>query len=94
MQRTNERKEGYLQNRDNRREERNHGKEDTGPRNYRNPDPLNCGLEGKTVTVTLINGRSESGTLKAMGQFFMSMELANRKLLIIGKASIVTVSVL
>jgi len=37
------------------------------PRNYTNPDPLNCGLGGKSITVTLVNGRIESGNLRKPG---------------------------
>ncbi|MHB8361179.1 MAG: hypothetical protein ACYDAO_00755 [Thermoplasmataceae archaeon] len=69
-------------------------KEKTIPRNFQNPDPLNCGLEGKSVTVTLVNGRIESGLLKVMGQFSISMELSNKKTLIINKSGIMVVTVL
>ena len=76
---------------------REQGKDRTGetePRNFRNPDPLNCGLEGKTATVTLVNGRIESGKLKVMGQFSLTLEYANGRSLIINKSAIVTVSIL
>ena len=45
------------------------------PRNFRNPDPLNCSLEGRAVTVSLLNGRIESGKVKVMGQYSMMLEL-------------------
>ena len=67
---------------------------ETEPRNFRNPDPLNCGLEGKSVTVSMVNGRIESGKLKVMGQFSLSLEGGNGRMLIINKSSIITVSVL
>jgi hypothetical protein len=92
MQRTNERKEGYPQNRDNRREEGH--RDDSEPRNYRNPDPLNVNLEGKSVVIVLLTGRTESGILKAMGQYSLSLELPSKKMLIVNKAAILTVSVL
>ena len=92
MQRTNERKEGYPQNRDNRREEQR--KEDSEPRNYRNPDPLNCSIEGKSMTVTLVNGRTESGTCMHMGAYFMEIKLPNGHAMIIAKSALVTVSIL
>ena len=97
MQRGTERKEGYPQNRDNRREERpqrDQSKEDSEPRNYRNPDPLNCSVEGKAITVTLVNGRTESGTCRHMGAYFMEIKLPNGHSMIIAKSALVTVSIL
>ena len=64
------------------------------PRNYSTPDPLNCGLEGKSLAVTLINGRIETGTLRKAGQYFIEMAGANGRPIIIAKSAIVTVSVL
>ena len=64
------------------------------PRNYRNPDPLNCGLEGKILTVTLTNGRTESGTCQVMGQYFLELKAGNGRPIILSKAQIVTVSVM
>ena len=69
-------------------------KESTGPRNYANPEPLNTSHLGKSVTITLVNGRIESGKLKALGAYMLSIEGSNGKELIINKGSIVTVSVL
>ena len=85
-----ERKGSYPQNRDDRREEQR--KEE--PRNYRNPDPLNCSVEGKAVTVTLMNGRTESGTCRHMGAYFMEIKLPNGHSMIIAKSALVTVSIL
>ncbi len=64
------------------------------PRNFRNPDPLNCSLEGRAVTVSLLNGRIESGKVKVMGQYSMLLELPNKREMIINKSGILIVSVL
>lgn len=64
------------------------------PRNYGNPEPLNTSHIGKSVTVTLVNGRIESGKLKALGAYMLSIEGSNGKELIINKGAIVTVSVM
>ena len=64
------------------------------PRNFRNPDPLNCSLEGRAVTVSLLNGRIESGKVKVMGQYSMMLELPNKREMIINKSGILIVSVL
>ena len=75
--------------------EREGGKKETeGPRNYGNPEPLNTSHIGKSVTITLVNGRIESGKLKALGAYMLSIDGSNGKELIINKGSIVTVSVL
>ena len=76
--------------------EKNHdqGKGSEGPRNYSNPEPLNTSHIGKSVTVTLVNGRIESGKLKALGAYMLSLSGPNGKELIINKGSIVTVSIL
>ena len=68
--------------------------QEQGSRNYRNPDPLNCGLEGKSVTITMTNGRMEAGILRTMGQFSISIEMTNNRILIVNKSAIITVSVL
>jgi sRNA-binding regulator protein Hfq len=64
------------------------------PRNYSNPDPMNCGLEGKSLTITLVNGRIESGKLTKAGQYFLEMVGSNGRSIIIAKSAIITVSVL
>ena len=69
-------------------------KETEGPRNYGNPEPLNTSHIGKSVTITLVNGRIESGKLKALGAYMLSIDGSKGKELIINKGSIVTVSVL
>ena len=70
------------------------GKVETEPRNYGNLEPLNTSHIGKSVTITLVNGRIESGILKALGAYMLSIKGPNGKELIINKGSIVTVSVL
>ena len=67
---------------------------DIGPRNYGNPEPLNVSHIGKSVTITLVNGRIESGKLKALGAYMLSIEGSNGRELIINKGSIITVSIL
>ena len=91
MQNVNERKESP-RNRDNRREEQR--KEDSEPRNYAQPDPMNVSLQGKSLTVTLVNGRIESGVCKKMGQYFMELQGSNGKTMLINKGQVMVVSVL
>ena len=55
---------------------------------------MNTSHIGKSVTITLVNGRIESGKLKALGAYMLSIDGNNGKELIINKGSIVTVSVL
>ena len=69
-------------------------KEMEGPRNYGNPEPLNTSHIGKSVTVTLVNGRIESGKLKALGAYMLSIQYQNGKELIINKGAIITVTVI
>lgn len=69
-------------------------KEPEGPMNYRNPEPLNTSHIGKSVTITLSNGRIECGTLKGLGAYMLSIESSNGRELIINKGAIVTVSVM
>jgi sRNA-binding regulator protein Hfq len=49
---------------------------------------------GKSVTMTLINGRVESGILKDIGMFDIKLELSNKKELILFKHALVSVSIL
>ena len=65
----------------------------TEPRNYTNPDPLNAGLEGSNVSVSLISGKTESGNLVKAGQYFIELIVKGNRL-IIAKSAIVTVSVM
>ena len=69
-------------------------KEMEGPRNYGNPGPLNTSHIGKSVTVTMVNGRIESGKLKALGAYMLSIQYQNGKELIINKGAIITVTVI
>ena len=69
-------------------------KEMEGPRNYGNPEPLNTSHIGKSVTVTMVNGRIESGKLKALGAYMLSIQYQNGKELIINKGAIITVTVI
>lgn len=69
-------------------------KKDEGPRNYANLEPLNTSYIGRSVTITLSNGRIESGKLKVLGAHMLSIEGSNGKELIINKGAIVTVSIL
>jgi hypothetical protein len=65
-----------------------------GPLNFSNPEPLNTSHIGRSITVTLVNGRIESGKLKALGAYMLSLEGSNGRELIINKGQIVTVSIL
>jgi small nuclear ribonucleoprotein (snRNP)-like protein len=65
-----------------------------GPRNYENPEPLNTSHIGKSVTITLVNGRIEAGKLKALGAYMLSIDGSNGKELIINKGQIMVVSIL
>ena len=65
-----------------------------GPRNYGNPEPLNTSHIGKSVTITLVNGRIESGKLKALGAYMLSIDGSNGRELIVNKGAIITVSVM
>ena len=69
-------------------------KKEEGPRNYANPEPLNTSHIGRTVAVTLVNGRTETGRLKEIGQYMISIQLSNGKELIVNKGSLMTVVIL
>lgn len=69
-------------------------KEMEGPRNYGNPEPLNTSHIGKSVTITLVNGRIEAGKLKALGAYMLSIDGSNGRELIVNKGAIITVSVM
>ena len=60
------------------------------PRNYSQPDPMNVSLQGKNMTITLTNGKVESGICKRMGQYYMEIEREGKTILI-NKGSIVEV---
>lgn len=63
-------------------------------RNFSIPDGINVSLEGKVLTISLINGRIESGKLVRAGQFFLELQGSNGRPLIIAKSAIITVSVM
>jgi sRNA-binding regulator protein Hfq len=63
-------------------------------RNFRNPDPLNCGLEGHLALITTLNGRTDQGIITVMGQYSLILEVNPDRRLIINKSAIVTVTVL
>ncbi len=92
MQRGTEKREGYPQDRDSRREER--PQRDPSQNRYSVLDCLSKKDVGKSVTMTLINGRTESGILKDIGMFDIKLELPNRKELILFKHALVSVSIL
>ena len=73
--------------------ERKDSQKDNVTRNYSNPEPLNTSHIGKSVTVTLINGRIEAGVLKSLGAYMLSIVMPNGRELIIQKGAIITVSV-
>ena len=81
-----------ITNRDNGRKESE--RKDNVIRNYSNPEPLNVSHIGKPIVVTMINGRTESGKLIALGQYMISIELPNKRSLMIYKSAIVTISVM
>ena len=56
-------------------------------RNYTNPDPLNAGLEGKNVSVSLLNGKTESGKLVRTGQYFLLLDVKGSQVIIAKSAS-------
>lgn len=65
-----------------------HGK----PMRYSVQDLISPKEIGKGCTVTMSNGRSESGTLTQVSTFEIELKLSNGKHLIIMKHSLVTVS--
>ena len=81
-----------MTNRDNRRKESQ--KKDNIIKNYSNPEPLNVSLVGRPIVVTMINGRTESGKLVSLGQYMLSLELPNKRTLLIYKSAIITISVM
>ena len=49
---------------------------------------------GKSVTITLRSGRIESGILRGFGQYDIALEVQNKRVLIVMKHAIDTVSVM
>lgn len=74
-----------------RTEEKRHGDEN---HRYSVLDCLSRKDVGRTVAISLSNGRIESGKLMNIGMFDIQLELPNKKGLIVMKHSIVTVSIL
>ncbi len=68
-----------------------HDNHEQGSRNYRNPGPLNCSNERKSVTMN--DRRIGEGIARSMGQYSMPLEAENKRTLIINKSAIITVSV-
>lgn len=66
----------------------NQGKE----KRYSVPDLMTASDIGKGCTVTMTNGRSESGKLNRISQFEIELRMSNGKDLIIMKHALVTVS--
>jgi sRNA-binding regulator protein Hfq len=81
-----------MTNKDNGRKESQ--KKDNIIKNYSNPEPLNVSLVGRPIVVTMINGRTESGKLVSLGQYMLSLELPNKRTLLIYKSAIITISVM
>jgi sRNA-binding regulator protein Hfq len=57
-------------------------------------DVFSSHLIGKSLTITLINGRIESGILTQFGQYDIEIKAANGKSLIVMKSSIILVTVM
>lgn len=49
---------------------------------------------GKSVTISMRSGRIETGILRGYGQYDVALELSNKKMLIVMKHAIDTVSVM
>lgn len=81
-----------MTNKDNGRKESQ--KKDNIIKNYSNPEPLNISHIGRPIVVTMINGRTESGKLVSLGQYMLSLELPNKRTLLIYKSAIITISVM
>ena len=73
--------------------EKHERQESEGPRNYSQPEPLNVGLVGKSVTIILANGSIQAGILRAVGQYFILLEIMKTRTLIINKSGILTLAV-
>jgi hypothetical protein len=65
-----------------------------GPRNHENVEPLNTSHIGRSLTVTLINGRIESGILRKLGAYMLEIETPQKRSFIVNKGSIMVVSLL
>ena len=70
------------------------GKGSEAPRNYNQPDPLNTSCIGRSVTVTLSNGRIEAGILTGLGAYWLSIQGTTGKELLLNKGAIMVVAIL
>ena len=61
---------------------------------YSVQDCLNSDQVGRSVALTMLNGRTETGKLMKVGQYDIEIEMPNTRPLIVFKHSIVTVSLL
>lgn len=68
-------------------------RQEDGPRNYGQPEPLNVGLVGRSVSIVMADGSIQAGILRAVGQYFISLEIANKRTLIVNKSGILTLAV-
>ncbi|MCL5782929.1 MAG: hypothetical protein M1476_03355 [Candidatus Thermoplasmatota archaeon] len=85
----NKRNETPLQ-RDNEKKEK--PQRDPSMNRYTVLDCMSKKDTGKSITITLINGRTEAGILKEIGMFDIKIELPNKRDLIIFKHALITVS--
>jgi hypothetical protein len=57
-------------------------------------DSLTKDLIGKSVVISILGGRNESGILKECGMYDILLEMSNKRTLIILKSAILTVVVM
>ena len=73
---------------------------DHGPANYRQPDPLNTGLQGKRAMIILATGGRVYGVITHVGQYFLELSPYNfpneppGKTLLVSKGGIIALEVL
>jgi sRNA-binding regulator protein Hfq len=70
------------------------GNDRSNEKRYSVPDCFSRKYIGELITVTLVNGRTESGILRDVGMFDIKLELQTKRELIVFKHSIITVSVM
>jgi hypothetical protein len=63
------------------------------PRNFNNPEPLNTSHIGKMLEITMADRTEETGKLKALGAYMLSLDYGNN-VIILNKAYIVKVVIL
>ncbi len=86
-------KRNHASNERNGSNEKHEKQEQEVPRNYSQPEPLNVGLVGKAVTIVMIDNSIQAGILRAVGQYFILLEIMKTRTLIINKAGILTMAV-